>query len=286
MWVWLGRAFRYANILILNPRIFFRKAIARIIMEIAPAPKAEGLVPAKIGSYTIDTLPSRNEFWKSIYFGCCGIEITHNIRKYLTKGGVFIDAGGGVGYFSAIASDIVGISGQVHCFEPNPSNASAIQRMVRNNSGSNIVLNDWALGVDNSFHNYYLRHSERAVECTMVAGLFMNPDEHIKVKTERLDLYLEQKEIDKVDLIKVDVEGFEYHVLKGLSSFFEKVSNKPPIICEIFMPAYRQSRSILEKFEAYMANYGYQAYNIFNNRKKVEIQLLQETADVIFIHVK
>ena len=218
-----------------------------------------------------------------MYLRCCGVEIAHNIKKYLPKGGIFIDVGAGIGYFSAIASSVVGVSGQVHCFEPNSVNAGAIQKMVKNKLQSNIVLNSYALGADECDHNYYIQRLGRSSVNSMVNGAIERVDEVIKVRTHRLDAYLSENEISAVSLIKIDVEGFEYYVLKGLSRYFERTTCKPPIICEIVILVYKNNDPSLADLSSYMASYGYHAYSILNPRIKVDMRLLRENTDILFI---
>jgi FkbM family methyltransferase len=282
----VNRIYNYIRIFSLNRTIFIKKATGRILLEIYPSPK--GTARVKVGTYTIDVFPSRNRWWKSMYIGCCGVEIIHNIKKFLNPGGVFIDVGAGIGYFSAIASDIVGITGQVHCFEPCPKNVVAIQRMLKSNPGSNIVLNDLALGLDNSIHEFNIKREYNATKASMNENV-INPKEAseiIKVKTRRLDNYLEEEELSKISLIKIDVEGYEFFVLKGLSTFFEKMRNKPPIICEIDPYAYKEKDASLLELYNYMKNYGYQAFNIFNSNVATDIRKLGNITDVVFRIVK
>lgn len=80
---WFDRISRYANILFLNPRIFFEKAIGRILLEIIPSP--EGEVQTNVGGYVIKTLPSRNDWWKEMHIGYCSIEIAYASRKFLQE---------------------------------------------------------------------------------------------------------------------------------------------------------------------------------------------------------
>ena len=92
-------------------------------------------------------------------------------------------------------------------------------------------------------------------------------------------------------MIKIDVEGYEFNVLKGLSSFFERSIDKPPIICEIHAAAYNNADISINELYEYMKGYGYQAYNIFNSRIKVEIRTLDlrnpwQYTDVIFKPVR
>jgi hypothetical protein len=111
-----------------------------------------------------------------------------------------------------------------------------------------------------------------------------NVSEKIEVKTKRLDQYLEQKNIREVSLIKIDVEGYEYLVLKGLEGYFKKNADRPPIIVEITPRACSSLGYTLSEFYDYMGDYGYQAYNIFNSNRKKNIRLIpeHESEDVIF----
>ena len=275
------RILNYLQLLLLNPTIFILKARGRFLLRTVSSP--EGVVRINIGGHIIDASPSRNDWYKSMYLRCCCVEIAQNINKYLSKAGIFIDVGAGAGYFSALASNIVGESGQVHCFEPHPGNARAIEMMVKNNPKSNITPNSYALGADECDRNYYIQMSERSTANSMVKGVLDRVDDVVNVTTRRLDAYLAEKEINTVSLIKIDVEGYEYFVLKGLSGFFERTVRKPPIICEIFTSVYKNNDFAIDDLINYMADYGYHAYNIYNHRKKVDLRLLQETSDVLFI---
>ncbi|MHB9154855.1 MAG: FkbM family methyltransferase [Endomicrobiales bacterium] len=276
----LRKAASIAELLFVNPAIFIKKLRGRMLLKLVHSPQGE--VPLKIGDYTIMVLPSRNDWWKSMYVGCCGVEIEQNIKRYLLKSGNFIDVGAGVGYFSAIASGIVGASGQVHCFEPYPSMIRAIQRMINSNPNPNIILNAYALGMKESVDNYYIQRFDKHMTVSMVRNFVEKVDEIIEVRTRRLDTYLEQKKIDNVSLIKIDVEGYEYLVLKGLEGYFNKCSVKPPIIVEITPPNDTRGGYSLSDLQRFMGYYGYSAYSIHNPRGKEDVRYLRETKDVLF----
>ena len=158
--------------------------------------------------------------------------------------------------------------------------------MVENNTQSNIALNSYALGADECDRNYYIQRLERSTVVSMVTGVLKRVDDVVNVRVRRLDVYLAEKEISTVSLIKIDVEGYEYYVLKGLSGFFERTACKPPIICEIFTTVYKNNDFSIDDLFNYMVSYGYHAYSIINPRKMVDICKLHETADVIFISAR
>lgn len=145
------RILHITEIFFLSRNTFFKKVLGRILLKLIPSPK--GTAQIDVGEYTIDVWPSRNDWWKSMYLGYCDVGIVDAIKRYLPPSGIFIDVGAGVGYFSAIASNIVGVSGQVHSFEPSPPNIKAVRKMIESNPTSNITLNEYALGADDGVHN-------------------------------------------------------------------------------------------------------------------------------------
>ena len=153
------------TIFIFSTTLALKKSLGHILMRIVPSPKNTASI--HVGGNTIETLPSRNLWWKSMYIGYCGVEIVQKIRQFLGKSGIFIDVGAGVGYFSAIESEIVGDSGQVHCFEPYPPNISSIQKMIMSKPNSNIVLNACVLGIDDAICSYYIDKFENYTSGSM-----------------------------------------------------------------------------------------------------------------------
>lgn len=108
------------------------------------------------------------------------------------------------------------------------------------------------------------------------------PRETIEVPIKRLDDYIKKRNLEKISLIKIDVEGFEFPVLKGLKNYFEITRDRPMIICEIVPSAYPAlGESRLQLIE-YMKSYGYWAYNIMNPKLKVDITKLKEGTNIIF----
>lgn len=276
------RTRRIGRILTMNPALFAKKARARMLTELIPAPPGE--VEARVGKCSIRTTPARNHWWKAIWLRCCAVEIEHHLRRCLGPSGVFLDVGSAIGYFAAMAADVVGESGQVHCFEPFPDNIRAMERMIRSNPHGNIFLNRWAAGADDAVHRFYFNRLGDTTMLSMIPGL-AGPEresEVLEVRTRRLDDYLERAGIDEVSLIKIDVEGFEYHVLRGLEGFFRKIAGRPPIVCEITPPTCPGAGSPLDELRGYMGDHGYQAFDIFNERRPVDIRSLDDETDVIF----
>ena len=69
-------------------------------------------------------------------------------KRFLSAGDVVIDVGAHVGFFTLIAASIAGSEGEVHAFEPVPSNFAALEQNARLNGFGNVVLNRAAVGAE------------------------------------------------------------------------------------------------------------------------------------------
>ena len=159
-----------------------------------------------------------------LYLGIHQINVSRVLKKYIKKKSTFIDVGANIGYMSALGAKLVGKSGEVHSFEPVPTYYTFLSKMAKLNSKYKIVTNNYALGENDSIAEINIPNIHNIGNNSMVPDL-IKPDkikEVIKVKVFRLDDYFIGNKIKNVSIIKIDVEGFEYPVLKGLTKFFKK----------------------------------------------------------------
>jgi FkbM family methyltransferase len=131
------------------------------------------------------------------------------IRQILIPGAVAIDAGANIGIYSQFLARCVGPAGAVYSFEPAPSNFERLRATARGFSNMHIMQaavgecsRDAELYVSDTLnvdHHSYLTHNStrRAVQIEMVA----------------LDDYFNSGQ--RVDLIKMDIQGYELHALRG-----------------------------------------------------------------------
>src|SRR5437899_3330422 len=131
------------------------------------------------------------------------------LREILVAGAVVVDAGGNIGIYSQFLSRCVGPTGVVHSFEPSSENFRRLQSAMR--KLANVRLSQAAVGECSGRSKLYVSDklnvdhrtyategdSRRAVPIDMVA----------------LDDYF--KPGQRVDLIKMDIQGYELHALRG-----------------------------------------------------------------------
>ncbi|AGX88347.1 FkbM family methyltransferase [Candidatus Symbiobacter mobilis] len=139
---------------------------------------------------------------------------------------IFLDVGANFGYFTCLVGSRIGSQGNgcVIAAEPNP----LMQRLLQKNTKINwsmapIELHNCAVTEQEGFAEFAIPH-DRAANASLVSSTTQNSDERLIVRSVTLDQLAAGR---KVDLIKIDVEGFETAVLRGSS---ETIMRSPNII--------------------------------------------------------
>jgi FkbM family methyltransferase len=272
-------ASRATTLLTKNPALFCRVLLAKIntARRMPPLPARKRIenidFEFDLGVYR-GTAP--------MYFGSYAIPIIETMKRLLRHGDVFFDIGANIGYLSAIAAGLVGPQGQVHCFEPVPDYFERVQRLVELNPNYTILPNACGAGeIPGSCKIYVTREPGQN---TMVSDYKTGPEivSTLDVPVIRLDSYIEERAIETVKLIKIDAEGFELPILKGLEKFFRRSSCRPDVICEIAPRAYPLMGRTISELAEYMADYGYTARDLLDGTTPVDLQAMRHVDDVLF----
>jgi len=173
--------------------------------------------------------PDRNVFW----YGAYEKEILFFLRDYLLEIAqnkpVFLDVGANTGQHSIFAAQH---SHTVHAFDPFLPVIDQLDFMVESNQIDNIFVHKVGLGNEDSVEPFYLPPDDILSTGSFQKNLHSyNKSESIDLRIVVGDDYLKKQSINKVDLIKIDIEGFEKPALKGLASTLQQ--NRPVIVMEI-----------------------------------------------------
>lgn len=142
------------------------------------------------------------------------------LANKLAEGMTFIDIGANSGYFTIIASNLVGPSGKVIAFEPSPENIRLLSNNVKANVLTNVEVVDYAICESSKGLVLHLSSINPGDHRT-----YESADNHltnagrsrmkIQVKGISLDEYLVSNE-SRIDAIKMDIQGAEYDALQGM----------------------------------------------------------------------
>jgi FkbM family methyltransferase len=163
-----------------------------------------------------------------IYFGEYEQEETKWVKEWLRPGMTVVDVGANVGYYTLLAASCVGPRGRVLAVEPSPYACARLRQAVVENTLAQVVTLQVALGSAAGEGTLYLpplgNHAPSMVAC--------DRKDCVTVALRTLDECLTEWHVDQVDLLKIDVEGFEPQVLAGARSAL-KAGRIRAILCEL-----------------------------------------------------
>ncbi len=182
---------------------------------------------------------------RQIYSGTFEMEETGWVYRHLKPGMTFVDVGANVGYWTALASSLVGEKGRVIAFEPSPYAFQRLEALVADNRLANVEIANVGLSASPGETTLYIgawgNHTP-----TMVPH---ESETTVAAHVETLDRMAELRNLEHIDLLKIDVEGFEHHVLLGASRLLSE-RRVGAILCEFndhWLRSNGTSSALLEK---------------------------------------
>jgi len=135
------------------------------------------------------------------------------------EGDIVIDVGAHAGMFTMKAAKLVGDNGLVVAIEPEPRNLSLLQRNIESHGLTNVKVISKAIYNEKTTVRLYLQ------DLSVHHSLYYRSRDYIEVEADSLDNIISKLGLDRVDFIKIDVEGAELETLRGA----EKVLASPGI---------------------------------------------------------
>jgi FkbM family methyltransferase len=188
---------------------------------------------------------------------------TEIFEKVLKRGDTVIDIGANVGYYSLVAARIVGESGKVYAFEPNPKTYSWLIKNIELNKYDNIV--PVAKAITNKVGTAQLFiYGNSEYDTLSQSG---SNRKSVKVETETLDHFFGNKG-EAVNVIKIDIEGGEMDALLGMTNLIRQ-SKKLKMFVE-FSPYFVQRGGYSpEAFLHKLRSYNFSFYVIDESKKRL-----------------
>ena len=157
--------------------------------------------------------PRNNLIGRALYqHGIWEPEVTSCVTEETRLGMIALDVGADIGYYSLHMSRLVGSQGRVIAFEPIPEARRRLAYNVSINQCANVTISEYALG--NQEGPVYLEDpfNQSRLNLTKTAA----DTKDINVFIKRLDDLIGELGLSSVDVVKIDVEGAEHEVLKGM----------------------------------------------------------------------
>jgi FkbM family methyltransferase len=147
--------------------------------------------------------------------------------KYVRAGNVAVDVGANMGFLTLVLAHLVGLQGRVHSFEPSSAPFEKLGHVVRRNRFDNVVLHQCGLGEKRE--QLSLATPQASGNASLVCEFGVAATRQL-VSIEQFDSYL-GGQLDRLDFLKVDTEGFEIHVLRGAQESIERF--RPVVFIEL-----------------------------------------------------
>jgi len=186
------------------------------------------------------------------------------IEKLVNHGDVCFDIGANIGIYSVIFSKLSGQDTNTHSFEPVAHIRNRLTMNAKLNGFDDIHVNAFALGATPETTN--MNQVKEGVFRGGTSSFLKNENwqslsesdfEAVPVEIKTLDSYASNKNLKKINFLKIDVEGFEWNVLQGAQETLKRF--KPHILMEYDFDRHNEEQKP-DDYKDFFESIGYRAY--------------------------
>jgi FkbM family methyltransferase len=195
-------------------------------------------------------------------FGRWEPAMTAFLTSRLSSGRVFVDVGANIGWFDLVAAPLVGETGGVVAIEASPAIHARLAEQVRGSNLTNVRTVNEAVGSASGWVHIVDGPSWNSAQSAVVADVERRPG---SVACRTLDEILTAEEIAACRIVKIDVEGAEFEVVRGLGPLLDRLAEDAEIVVEVGPGrSGSSSESVHELWEPFVSR-GYCAYELPND---------------------
>lgn len=185
------------------------------------------------------------------------------LKKLIKPGYHILDIGANIGFYAKIISDITGEKGQVYCFEPDKTNYKYLEKNTSNYKNIklfNLAVSDKA-EVIKVYRSKLLNVDHRTYPVN-------NYDSVEEINANSIDELIKNKTIEKVDFIKIDIQGFELTAFKGMQNLLS-TNDHIKIIAEYWPHGFKRAGTSAVEFFDFFDKLNYQFTLIDEGKTKL-----------------
>jgi FkbM family methyltransferase len=190
----------------------------------------DGAEPISVRAPIRDDMTRYWYFWGYAHYEAATIRL---LTELLRRKRVFVDVGANLGYYTLLAGRLLEGRGVVHAFEPWGDMFDHLHANVMVNGFRQVYAHRLALADWDGQARLFIPRAHEWTNASLIKG-FVPSDGYEWVPTMRFDAFCALHAVDRVDLIKLDVEGAELCVLEGMGDLLDRW--QPDIILEVLEP--------------------------------------------------
>jgi FkbM family methyltransferase len=165
---------------------------------------------------------------RDYYFGLSEQVEVGLLRRLLSRGGDFVDAGAHIGLYSVAVAAFLGSRGRVLAFEPNPASRLRLTENVNLNGCDNVIVSPCAVAEHAGTTSFYVPRGGDSAWSTLSIDR-VDGSESIKIETTTLDAEVARHGL-RPGAVKIDVEGHEVGALAGGAQLLDR---RPALLVEL-----------------------------------------------------
>jgi FkbM family methyltransferase len=209
---------------------------------------------------------------------------TSLVLNMIHDGGVVLDIGGNYGWYSLnIAKRFPNTT--IHAFEPITYTYNIFEENIKLNNFSNINVYNIGIGKENSVLEF--NYNPDRSGATSLSNLLERENvEKIRCDVRILDEFVAEKNINRIDFIKIDIEGAELFALQGAKKVLQQF--QPKLFVEMLRKWSAKFNYHPNDIISYMAELGYQCFEI-NNERLLKFDTMTDdtkSTNFFFLHKK
>lgn len=200
---------------------------------------------------------------------------TKVFSEIVKKDWTVLDIGAHIGYYSLLASSLVGNKGRVYSFEPDPHNFSLLQKNILENNIHNVELINKAVGEKKRKVTFHVNTRNTGDNRIFDNGQLRK---EIKVQQIAIDEFLPKI---PVDFIKIDIQGSEMKAMLGMKKLLT-MNRNIIILTELWPEGLEMSNSSISEYLTFLEKRHFYFYLVSEEKKEISLtskkDLLEEYA--------
>jgi FkbM family methyltransferase len=217
---------------------------------------------------------------RKIKLGIFETKETHFFERYIRAGDICFDIGANIGYYTNLFASIIGKNGQVFSVEPILRNVRLIELASLINQTDEIVK---------------VIHAGVSSEDSKLSFSFDGDSSYASVKADdgnsrgvviqckKIDSIFSEYNLPRIDILKMDVEGWEYQSLQGMKAVLSDPKQRPRLMMiELYSDHLKKYSSSIDNICDFLSGYGYAPHFLSNVNVNKLLPFTEEKYDEIY----